>query len=295
MFTHGGYRKSTELFRKFDTLGYYGIYNKELSTIPDAIKFSIDLYARDFDRHSHSDKDKKTFIDLIKSHESNDDDVIVPFIDFFSGNIDVAFPVILCERHFFSIPIKILNEIEKESENVDILERIDVSYAQILTESEIRNIKMAVEGRHLLDWDNYVYDDTSVYVEVSNGRESLWGKYLLDKYLWKIDRKKTKQLDEEQIRLLLLEKIDSERKKWERLRNKFSGIAGPSFPKRQLISEDVRIFVWRRDGGKCVSCGGQEKLEYDHIIPVSRGGSNTERNIQLLCEKCNRLKGGKIQ
>jgi len=38
-----------------------------------------------------------------------------------------------------------------------------------------------------------------------------------------------------------------------------------------------------------------EKLEYDHIIPVSKGGSNTERNIQLLCEKCNRQKSATIQ
>lgn len=63
---------------------------------------------------------------------------------------------------------------------------------------------------------------------------------------------------------------------------------------RQRISEEVQIFVWRRDGGKCVICGNQENLEFDHIIPISKGGSNTARNIQLLCERCNRSKGNKI-
>ena len=58
--------------------------------------------------------------------------------------------------------------------------------------------------------------------------------------------------------------------------------------KRQPIPDDVKMFVWQRDGGRCVQCGSQENLEYDHIIPVSKGGSNTARNIQLLCEKCNR-------
>ena len=59
---------------------------------------------------------------------------------------------------------------------------------------------------------------------------------------------------------------------------------------RKPISDEVKMYVWQRDGGKCVKCGSQESLEYDHIIPFSKGGSSTERNIQLLCEKCNRSK-----
>lgn len=62
----------------------------------------------------------------------------------------------------------------------------------------------------------------------------------------------------------------------------------------RAISKDVQHEVWRRDKGKCAVCGSSEKLEYDHIIPVSKGGSNTARNIQLLCEKCNRQKGNNI-
>lgn len=63
---------------------------------------------------------------------------------------------------------------------------------------------------------------------------------------------------------------------------------------RASIPESVKRKVWRRDEGKCVNCGSREKLEFDHIIPVSKGGSNTERNIELLCEKCNRKKSNKI-
>lgn len=63
---------------------------------------------------------------------------------------------------------------------------------------------------------------------------------------------------------------------------------------RGHISEGVRREVWRRDRGKCIRCGGQVRLEFDHIIPVSKGGSNTTRNIQLLCESCNRAKGANI-
>ena len=67
------------------------------------------------------------------------------------------------------------------------------------------------------------------------------------------------------------------------------------FQGREAIPSVVRREVWRRDGGKCVQCGGRESLEYDHIIPVSKGGSNTARNIELLCEKCNRSKRDLIQ
>lgn len=81
----------------------------------------------------------------------------------------------------------------------------------------------------------------------------------------------------------------------ERLKNKFDNSLSEEIKhKRKPLSEEIRIAVWRRDEGKCVKCSSREKLEYDHIIPVSKGGSNTIRNIELLCEPCNRTKSAKI-
>jgi DNA-directed RNA polymerase subunit RPC12/RpoP len=60
------------------------------------------------------------------------------------------------------------------------------------------------------------------------------------------------------------------------------------------IPKPVQREVWQRDKGQCTQCGSRKKLEFDHIIPVSKGGSNTVRNIQLLCEACNRRKLAKI-
>lgn len=61
--------------------------------------------------------------------------------------------------------------------------------------------------------------------------------------------------------------------------------------KRVAIATDVKVTVWQRDGGRCVDCAAREKLELDHSIPLAMGGSNSVRNLQLLCEACNQRKG----
>jgi len=62
----------------------------------------------------------------------------------------------------------------------------------------------------------------------------------------------------------------------------------------RVIPRDVQREVWRRDQGQCIQCESRLNLEFDHIIPVSKGGSNTVRNIQLLCQRCNREKYNNI-
>ena len=102
-------------------------------------------------------------------------------------------------------------------------------------------------------------------------------------------------LTKDQISLLIYEEFDKERKYFERLKHQYETGEKDEIRARTRIPESVRIEVWRRDGGKCAICGSRESLEYDHIIPVSKGGGNTARNIELLCEKHNRSKGANIQ
>ena len=100
----------------------------------------------------------------------------------------------------------------------------------------------------------------------------------------------------EEQKLLVLEEFDRERRHFERLHQKHgSAGSGTSQPARPRVPEAVRIEVWRRDGGRCSRCGSRENLEYDHIVPLAKGGSNTGRNVELLCEKCNRSKADKIE
>jgi hypothetical protein len=100
----------------------------------------------------------------------------------------------------------------------------------------------------------------------------------------------------EEQKLLVLEEFDAERRHFERLHHKHRSTGSDSSqPSRPRVPEAVRIAVWRRDGGRCSRCGSRENLEYDHIVPLAKGGSNTARNVELLCEKCNRSKADKIE
>jgi 5-methylcytosine-specific restriction endonuclease McrA len=46
-------------------------------------------------------------------------------------------------------------------------------------------------------------------------------------------------------------------------------------------------------GNKCVYCNSTEDLHADHMIPLSRGGTNFASNMVPACGSCNRSKGAK--
>lgn len=64
--------------------------------------------------------------------------------------------------------------------------------------------------------------------------------------------------------------------------------------RRISIPQDIASAVWNRDGGQCCVCGAKADLEFDHIIPISKGGATTFRNLQILCRSCNLKKSDTI-
>jgi 5-methylcytosine-specific restriction endonuclease McrA len=65
---------------------------------------------------------------------------------------------------------------------------------------------------------------------------------------------------------------------------------------RRPISTALREQLFNRDHYQCRNCEASPltdkkiKLEVDHIVPVSRGGTNAPQNLQTLCRNCNQLK-----
>lgn len=70
----------------------------------------------------------------------------------------------------------------------------------------------------------------------------------------------------------------------------------PDLKHNRLIPTSVKLEVWRRDKGRCVKCGSQDNLHFEHIIPYSKGGSSlVAENIQILCARHNIQKKDKIE
>jgi len=64
----------------------------------------------------------------------------------------------------------------------------------------------------------------------------------------------------------------------------------------RMIPTPVKLEVWKRDKGCCVTCGSMNNLHFDHILPYAKGGTSLKaENIQLLCARHNLEKSDKIQ
>ena len=64
--------------------------------------------------------------------------------------------------------------------------------------------------------------------------------------------------------------------------------------RRSPIKPGTRFKVLQKHGFSCVYCGryaGEVRLEIDHVIPVSQGGTNDEANLTAACVDCNRGRG----
>lgn len=64
------------------------------------------------------------------------------------------------------------------------------------------------------------------------------------------------------------------------------------------IPRAIMLRVVRRDNSQCQICGRtllDDEIEFDHIIPVSKGGSSEEHNLRVACFDCNRSKSNEYR
>jgi 5-methylcytosine-specific restriction endonuclease McrA len=101
-------------------------------------------------------------------------------------------------------------------------------------------------------------------------------------------------LEAEAVALLLWDRGRRQEARLDRLRKIRAADTDTERARRERIPDEVRAAVWLRDGGRCVRCGAEADLQFDHVIAVARGGGGASPNIQVLCGACNRAKGDAI-
>jgi len=90
----------------------------------------------------------------------------------------------------------------------------------------------------------------------------------------------------------LSDKLSKKINKFEKRFHKLASILYEIRPSNnRYIPKSVRHAVLIRDKFRCVKCGNKRSIQFDHIVAIRNGGSNSESNIQLLCLRCNMRKG----
>jgi 5-methylcytosine-specific restriction endonuclease McrA len=70
---------------------------------------------------------------------------------------------------------------------------------------------------------------------------------------------------------------------------------------RRFRRQVTNTFLFARDGYRCQYCGRhtlelkpRESLTRDHLVPLSRGGTNVWTNVVTACSPCNARKGNRL-
>ncbi|WP_419552025.1 HNH endonuclease [Candidatus Poriferisodalis sp.] len=147
---------------------------------------------------------------------------------------------------------------------------------------------------------NYFVLNQTAYEEVTAQRKRDGAARIgrdADRVLWWTDSGlywSDPELKGKDVALLIWDRQRRQDSKLERLRKIRTKSEDITAARRERIPDEVRAIVFERDSGRCQKCGSQDDLEYDHIIPVAKGGGNSVNNIQILCADCNRRKGSSI-
>lgn len=67
-------------------------------------------------------------------------------------------------------------------------------------------------------------------------------------------------------------------------------VQGRRWVKRKYIRKSLRESLLREAEHRCPKCDSTENLEIEHVIPISKGGSNERENLMVLCKSCNSRK-----
>jgi ribosomal protein S25 len=271
-----------KLFRKPQTPDKQLNIDDNVVEVGEAKPMSFDnVGSRESTLETMTEQEKRELIIRIVNGEFSEDELTnTLYVD--EEQLEEAAMIILNHQHASTslLQRKLKLGYNAAGRIIDILEAIGI--VGPFTGSGSRNVLVRKEKqvKELLQNNPFKKTELQLFYEIHYDEIQMEiGKVEIRKELLEKDRKK-------QLQREVMNELKEE--------GAVNHISVDTDSRRETITQDVMDKVWNRDGGKCVICGSQEKLEFDHIIPFSKGGANTYRNIQLLCESCNRKKSDKI-
>jgi nitrate reductase cytochrome c-type subunit len=183
------------------------------------------------------------------------------------------------------------NQVDWEDQGVDEIE------LPIFVDDRVIKLSVPISKKALKENDNEVL---SLFVdeEFKLIDKKYHGLYLYKKNLFYVQTEMIDKYITEEAILTIKKMVLSEDAKIKKLKKEvelLERLSTQDFKnKRPIIPDEVKLFVFNRDQGKCVSCGSKENLQFDHIIPIAKGGSSSEENVQLLCQQCNLKKSDNL-
>lgn len=122
-----------------------------------------------------------------------------------------------------------------------------------------------------------------VYEKLIDGVWSEKGFFELVNYRFELDD------NDRKVFIFVLKETDDQRNSIDKISNELK-------PRSRIIPSNIKKEVWIRDKGKCVICGAEDELHFDHDLPYSKGGTSiTEKNVRILCARHNLRKSDKIE
>jgi hypothetical protein len=156
-------------------------------------------------------------------------------------------------------------------------------------------------GKKWYEWKNWRLTNEEFYQFLAERQVIPYRFDLEGKTYWLFEDRfyrDSEGLTADEVKALLLTRKKQQRSRIERAKTiSASPTAIQNFNStrpRTAIPDDMKLLVWQREQGRCIKCGSNVELQFDHIIPVSLGGASTPENLQILCGTCNRAKSNSI-
>lgn len=199
----------------------------------------------------------------------------------------------ITEREYIFVNSLCMASFFKYQDAVDFVKNV----LQSKSNWSLRKVRKVKSGK------NYVISTGTNYVTntcdkciTSNFQKAKWFKSIADAEVY---IKKHKSLFDNAI--IVDENGDQSKlscnKKFSDEQLKTLGKLNDNKVKRIIIPKTTKETVYENGHGVCAICGkpvSQQDFTIDHIIPLSRGGSNNIDNFQIACYDCNELKSNRM-